>query len=158
MVTHELVDGADVGELGLECAPVGLEDLAGSVRAHLADEDEHARTEGEDARLPVIHVCVACAVTPQRALVLDPHGREPALEVVEVDEESEDELVPRDGLAADDERQGELYAVVERHGVNAHEDRVGRLLCGWRFRPLHVACGKVELAVIGRRVVCDDFE
>lgn len=45
--------------------------------------------------------------------MLGPGVGEDAFEVLELEEVSEDDLVPQDGLAVDDERQGEADGVVE---------------------------------------------
>jgi hypothetical protein len=53
-------------------------------------------------------------LTPDGSLdVLGPGVGEDAFEVLELEEVSEDDLVPQDGLAVDDERQGEADGVVE---------------------------------------------
>ena len=60
----------------------------------------------------------ASGSAPRRGLVLDPHGGERLLNVLQMKQEAENELIPEDGLSRDDQRQRELDVIVQGERVN----------------------------------------
>ena len=50
----------------------------------------------------------------------DPHAGESEFGVFELEEEAEEDLVPGDGLAGDDERDGELDGVVQLESLERY--------------------------------------
>lgn len=54
MIAQHLIDRIDISQLGLERAPVRLEDLEADEREHLLNEREHARPKRPDAQFPML--------------------------------------------------------------------------------------------------------
>ncbi len=102
-------------QLGHQGQPVGLDDLGGAEVEELLDEDQHTRPQGPDAALPNLEPRRRrAAVNPDDATrVRLPSRRELGLDVPEREQVPEQGLVPPHRLAADDERHGEGYGIVE---------------------------------------------
>lgn len=116
MIAQHLVDRLDLPELVLELPPVRLEHLARDEREHLLHEGHHLGSEDVDPDLPGFEVRRGGSGSPVGHGVVRPHARELELGVLELEDEPEEDLVPGDGLAGDDERDGELDGVVELEG------------------------------------------
>ncbi len=69
MIPQELIHRLDLRQFPFQHPPIRLQHLTGSKSQDLTDEGEHPRSEGEDSRLPSLHVLVAAMFSPLRGLV-----------------------------------------------------------------------------------------
>ena len=113
MIPEELIDRLHFGQFILEVSPIRFEDFAGRKSQDLSDERQHPRPETEDSPFPLLHVVVATVSPPSALLVFEPHGGEGRLEMVKMEQESEDKLIPGDRLAGDHEGQREFDSVIK---------------------------------------------
>ena len=82
-----------------------LEDVKRRKGEDVLHEREHSSPEEKDACAPageLVRRWTWC--TPDSRHMFDPHGAEGLLDMLEVKQESEEELVPQDGLARNDQR------------------------------------------------------
>ena len=114
MVSQELIDSLDLFQLCLKTSPVRFEDLERRKAKDLLDKREHPSAQDEDSCAPPFEFRVRrYGRAPSRRLVVGPHSRELLFNVFKVKEEPEEELVSKDRLAGDDERERELDGIVK---------------------------------------------
>ena len=121
MIPQELVHGLYLTglEFTLKLSPVRLQHFKRREREDLLHEGEHPGAKQEHAFPPILKLrmpillgrmrCLTTGVgatatrsrrtTPRHSLVLDPHGRQRLLNMVEMEQKPEYELIPKDRLA-----------------------------------------------------------
>jgi hypothetical protein len=120
VVSQELIDSLDLFQLCFKTPPVRFEDLERRKGKDLLDKREHPSTQDEHSCAPPFELHMRrYGRAPSRRLVVGPHSRELLFNVFKVEEEPEEELVPKDRLAGDDERERELDGVVQCQSVDA---------------------------------------
>ncbi len=120
MVPQELIDSFDFFQLCLEIPPVRFEDFERRKGKDLLDKRKHPSTQDEYPCAPLFELRMGgYGRAPGRRLVVGPHSRELLFNVFKVEEEPEEELVSKDRLAGDDERERKLDGIVQCQSVNA---------------------------------------
>ena len=120
MVPQELINSFDFLQLCLKTPPVRFEDFERRKGKDLLDKREHPSTQDEYPCAPPFELCMGRhGRAPGRRLVVGPHSRELLFDVFKVEEEPEEELVSKDRLAGDDERERKLDGIVQCQSVNA---------------------------------------
>jgi hypothetical protein len=131
MITQELVHRTHTSQFSLKHTSIWLEDIMHRERDDVLHERQHLRPEDEHPPSPFLEgalvfsaaattytTCAGETSTPWSGFVLDPHVAERLLDMLELDEEAEEDLIPHDRLPGDDERERELDAVVECQSVD----------------------------------------
>lgn len=120
MILQQLIDRPNRLHLLPQLAPPRLEHLTHRKIQHLLDKVVHPRSQRKDAAFPRLKLRVGRTTAPARGLeVFGPGFLEDSGEVDEAEEVAEDHLVVGDGLAGEDEGEGERDRVVEVEDVPA---------------------------------------